>query len=177
MLDINYLKAKKIKLLICDVDGVLTDGGLYFDKDGNELKRFHSQDGYGLQAIIKNGIEVAVISARNSPAVNSRMDNLGIKYYYQGQSDKTIALDKLMKKLKLNLAEIAYIGDDIIDLSIMTKIGWAVAVNNAVDSVKTYAHYITKKNGGNGAVREVCDMLLKYQNYSNEYMRPLHKHE
>ncbi len=166
MLDINYLKAKKIKLLICDVDGVLTDGGLYFDKDGNELKRFYSQDGYGLKTIIKHGIEVAIISARNSPAVTSRMENLGIKYYYQGQQNKTIALNKLATKLKLTLDEIAYIGDDIIDLAIMTKVGWAIAVNNAIDSIKPYANYITKKNGGNGAVREVCDMLLKSKNIS-----------
>ncbi len=169
MQNLAHLKAKKIKLLICDVDGVLTDGGLYFDASGNELKRFNAQDGHGLKMLLQFGIEVAVVSARKAKAVEHRMHDLGIKHYYQQQSDKKQVLNKLLKKLKLKLEEIAYIGDDMLDLPIMQQVGLAIAVNNAVDKIKTHAHVITAKNGGNGAVREVCDLLLKTQGLDKKY--------
>lgn len=162
-----YLLAKKIKLLICDIDGVLTDGGLYFDYNGNELKRFYAQDGHGLKTLMQFGIEVAVISARKTPAVEHRMKNLGIKHYYQGQSNKTKSLYDLLTKLKLKADEVAYVGDDVIDLTVMRQVGLPIAVDNAVESIKPYAKLITKKQGGNGAVREVCDFLLKSQGFEN----------
>ncbi len=174
LLDNSFLKAKKIKLLICDVDGVLTDGGLYFDKNGDELKRFYVQDGHGLKSLMQYGIEVAIISARNTPSVEYRMKNLGIKHYYQGQDDKKIALQELIQKLKLNLEQVAYIGDDVIDLPVMTQVGFAIAVSNANEAIKPYAHYITLKQGGQGGVREVCDLLLKtqghYENFIKQYL-------
>lgn len=171
MLDINYLKAKKIKLLVCDVDGVLTDGGLYFDANNNELKRFCAQDGHGIKSLMKYGIEVAIISARNTPSVASRMINLGIKHYYQGQNDKKKTLAQLIKKLKLTNDQVAYMGDDVIDLPPMLAVGFAVATNNANTIVKDYAHYITTKNGGYGAVREVCDMILSAQNLYDDFIQ------
>ena len=158
-----YLKAKKIKLLICDVDGVLTDGGLYFDKNGDELKRFCVQDGHGLKTVMQYGIEVAIISARKVPSVKHRMANLGIGHYYQGQSNKRTALLALSDKLNISLDQIAYIGDDVVDIPVMTRVGLAIAVNNANQAIKPYAHYTTLQNGGQGAVREVCDLLLKSQ--------------
>lgn len=162
-LDNNYLKAKKIKLLICDVDGVLTDGGLYFNDKGEEMKRFNSLDGHGLKMLQSSGIEVAIITARESELTTHRMKNLGIKQIFQGQADKTKALEILKKELNLENEQIAYVGDDVIDLPVMSKIGLSIAVANAHDEVKNYANFITKKTGGNGAVREVCDYLLKAQ--------------
>lgn len=155
--------AQKIKLIIFDVDGVLTDGGLYFSDDGVEFKRFNSLDGHGVKMLKESGVEPAVISARNSKSVDHRMKNLGIEHFYQGQSDKVIAFNALLKKLNMNVDEVAYVGDDVIDLPVMVKVGFAVAVANAHDLVKQHADLTTEKNGGQGAVREVCDFILKAQ--------------
>ncbi len=167
--------AKKIKLLILDVDGVLTDGSLYFGDNGEEFKRFNALDGYGIKTIIEYGIEVAIISSRESKSVAFRAKNLNIKYCYQGQKDKNIALKKLLKILQITTDEIAYIGDDILDLPILTKIALPIAVNNAHHVVKKYALITTKNNGGNGAVREICDFLMlnqqKYQCNIDKYLK------
>ena len=163
--------AKKIKLIIFDVDGVLTDGGLYFFEDGSEVKRFNSLDGHGIKMLKENGVEVAVISARNSKSVDYRMQNLGIEHFYQGQSNKIIAFNELLEKLSVSADEVAYVGDDVIDLPVMTKVGLPIAVANAHDLVKEHASLITKKNGGHGAVREVCDFILKAQSKFDEAMR------
>lgn len=171
MQDIIDIKAKKIKLLICDVDGVLTDGGLYFDREGNESKRFHSQDGLGLKLLMDNGIQVAIVSARSAPSVAQRMKNLGIKHYYQGQENKKIALLELAQTLDLDLSEIAYIGDDLIDLPILTRVGLAVGVVNSVKDILPFVDYTTKKSGGQGAVREVCDKILKAQNLYDKILQ------
>lgn len=153
----------KIQLIIFDVDGVLTDGGLYFTEDGAEFKRFNSLDGHGIKMLKDNGVEVAVITARDSKTVAYRMKNLGIAHFYQGQSDKVVAFSDLLQKLNLSADEVAYVGDDVIDLPVMTKVGFAIAVANAHDTVKQYANLITEKSGGHGAVREVCDFILKAQ--------------
>ena len=159
---------KQIKLLILDVDGVLTDGGLYFDNHGNEFKRFNALDGLGIKLLIESNIEVAIISARENPSVAARAKNLGITHCYLGSSDKNKEFIKLKNILQINNKNIAYIGDDIIDLPVMTKVALPIAVANAHQQVKSYAKYITQQGGGNGAVREVCDMLLKAQNmYDN----------
>ncbi len=155
--------AKKIKLVIFDVDGVLTDGGLYFTEDGAEFKRFNSLDGQGIKMLKNNSVEVAVITALDSMAVARRMENLGITYFYQGQADKTAAFNDLLQKLNMNADEIAYMGDDVIDLPVMTKVGFSIAVANAHDVLKQRADLITEKPGGHGAVREVCDLILKAQ--------------
>jgi 3-deoxy-D-manno-octulosonate 8-phosphate phosphatase (KDO 8-P phosphatase) len=163
--------ANKIQLIIFDVDGVLTDGGLYFTEDGAEFKRFNSLDGHGIKMLKDNGVEVAVITARDSKAVAYRMKNLGITHFYQGQSDKVVAFSDLLQKLNLSADEVAYVGDDVIDLPVMTKVGFAIAVANAHDTVKQYANLITEKSGGHGAVREVCDFILKAQGKFDDAMK------
>lgn len=164
-----------IKLLILDVDGVMTDGGLYFDEEGKEIKRFNALDGHGIKLLMECGIEVAIISARENKTVQFRAKNLGIRHCYLGQNDKIIAFKKLQTILNITSHEIAYMGDDIIDLPVMTKIGAPIAVANAHDEVKKRAIYITYKTGGNGAVREVCDEILKsqhlYDNIISNYIK------
>ncbi|SMN16084.1 3-deoxy-D-manno-octulosonate 8-phosphate phosphatase [uncultured Candidatus Thioglobus sp.] len=163
LLNKAYLRAKKIKLIIFDVDGVLTDGGLYFSDDGTEIKRFNSLDGLGIKLLKEYGVEPAVISARNTPNVAHRMNNLNIEHFYQGQSDKLIAFNELLAKLSLTAEQVAYVGDDIVDLPVMRKIGLPIAVANAHELVKENACIVTDKKGGHGAVREVCDFILKSQ--------------
>ncbi len=165
-----YLKAKNIKLIIFDVDGVLTDGGLYFSDKGIELKRFNSLDGLGIKLLKQNGIEPAIISARSSKNVMYRMQDLDIKHFYQGEDNKIVAFNNLIKKLSLKNEQVAYIGDDIIDLPVMRKIGLPIAVSNAHELIKENAYFVTEKIGGHGAVREVCDLLLKSQNTYNKTM-------
>ncbi|SMM99973.1 3-deoxy-D-manno-octulosonate 8-phosphate phosphatase [uncultured Candidatus Thioglobus sp.] len=159
----NINKAKKIKLIIFDVDGVLTDGGLYFTAEGTEIKRFNSLDGHGIKMLKDNGIEPAIITARNSKAVEYRMKNLGIEHFYQGQSDKVAAFKDLIKTLNVSTDEVAYVGDDVVDLPVMNQVGFTIAPANAHDIVKQRADLITEKSGGYGAVREVCDFILKAQ--------------
>tara|TARA_B110000914_G_C15362884_1_gene399413 strand:+ start:216 stop:749 length:534 start_codon:yes stop_codon:yes gene_type:complete len=156
--------AKSIKLLILDVDGVLTDGGLYFDDNGSEFKRFNALDGHGIKMLLDSSIEVAIISARHAKCVAHRMDGLGVKHYYQGQSNKTIAFEELLTKLDLQPNQVAYVGDDVIDLPVMSKVAMPIAVANAHPYVKEHAVLTTQNTGGNGAVREVCDLLLTAQN-------------
>jgi 3-deoxy-D-manno-octulosonate 8-phosphate phosphatase (KDO 8-P phosphatase) len=156
--------AKLTKLLILDVDGVLTDGGLYFDDNGAEFKRFNALDGHGIKMLRNSGVEVAIISARKSKCVAHRMKGLGIEHYYQGQSDKYIAYSQLLEKLNLTGDQVAYVGDDVIDLPVMSKVSLPIAVSNAHDFVKKHAIATTEKHGGHGAVREVCDALLQAQN-------------
>ncbi|MBW5290312.1 MAG: 3-deoxy-D-manno-octulosonate 8-phosphate phosphatase [Candidatus Ruthia sp. Asou_11_S2] len=168
LLDKLNQQAKNIKLIIFDVDGVLTDGGLYFSDEGIELKRFNSLDGLGIKLLKQNDIEVAVISVRSSKNVAHRMRNLGIEHFYQGQDDKVVAFNNLIKKLSLQAEQVAYMGDDIIDLPVMIKVGLPIAVANAHELVKENAYFVTEKIGGHGAVREVCDLLLKAQNTFNK---------
>lgn len=168
LLNKAYLRAQKIKLIIFDVDGVLTDGGLYFSDEGIELKRFNSLDGLGIKLLKQSGVEPAIISARNTQTVAHRMNNLNIEHCYQGQSNKLTAYHELLKKLNLNAEQVAYVGDDIIDLPVMRQVGLAVAVADAHELVKENACIVTDKQGGHGAVREVCDFILKAQdNYKS----------
>lgn len=164
-------RAKKIKLIIFDVDGVLTDGGLYFTAEATEIKRFNSLDGHGIKMLKDNGIEIAVITARDSKTVVHRMKNLGITHFYQGQSDKLVVFNKLLQKLNLSADKVAYVGDDVVDLPVMTKVGFAVAVANAHELVKQHSDFITEKAGGHGAVREVCDFILKAQGKFDDAMK------
>lgn len=157
-------KAKKIKCLICDVDGVLTDGRLYMDNSGNELKAFHVQDGMGLKLLMSAGIDVAVITTSKHAIIEHRMKQLGIQHYYTGQVDKQNAFKLLKEKLKIDFEEFAYIGDDLPDRPIMLQVGMAVAVSNAVKEIKEFAHYVTTLGGGKGGVRELADLILASQN-------------
>ena len=172
LLNKSYLRAKQIQLIIFDVDGVLTDGGLYFSDDGQEFKRFNSLDGLGIKILKDNGVEPAVITARTSTTVEHRMKNLGITHFYQGQEDKVIAFNDLLDKLNLKADQVAYVGDDVIDLPVMTKVGLPIAVANAHELVKEKSCIVTEKSGGHGAVREVCDFILKAQDKFDKAMRP-----
>lgn len=156
--------AQDIKLLILDVDGVLTDGRLYFTPDGQELKVFNTLDGHGIKQLQKSGVAVAIITGRQSPAVEKRARDLGIAHCYQGQENKRIPFEDLLNKLTLSLSEIAYAGDDLPDLPIMQKVGLSIAVANAHATVIKHAHMTTQARGGEGAVREICDLIMHAQN-------------
>ncbi len=165
-----YARAKQIKLLICDVDGVMTDGGLYFGDDGQEYKTFHSRDGLGIKMLQRSGVKLAVITARTSDVVTHRMNNLAIEYVFQGQQDKVHAYQQLCRKLNLNSEEVAYVGDDVVDLPVMTKVGFAVAVADAHHIVRKHAHWVTEHSGGHGAVRDVCELLMQAQETFEEQL-------
>ena len=156
-------KASCIRLVVFDVDGVLTNGSLILGDKGDEYKVFHVHDGLGLVMLREAGLNIAVISARSTPIVAERMAALGIDYVYQGQSDKHTAITELMQKLDVNKDEIAFVGDDLIDLPAMSRTGLAIAVANAQPLVLERADWVTSKNGGQGAVREVCELILKAQ--------------
>ncbi|MCC5015687.1 MULTISPECIES: KdsC family phosphatase [Legionella] len=156
-------KAKHIKCLICDVDGVLTDGLLHIDNLGNELKSFHVQDGMGLKLLMAADIVVAVITTSQNAVIDHRMKQLGILHYFTGQVDKRDAFEQLKLRLGLSNKEIAYIGDDLPDLAIIQQVGLGVAVANAVPQVKEFAVWQTEQQGGRGAVREVCELILNAQ--------------
>ena len=158
-------QARQIKLLILDVDGVLTDGKLFFDYQGNEFKAFHAHDGHGIKMLQQTGVEIAVISGRESLIVTKRMEELDVKLVYQNQRDKRAAFAELLQKLDLKPEQVAYVGDDIVDLPIMTQVGLAIAVANALEAVQACADWTTTLSGGNGAVREVCDVIMQAQDF------------
>ena len=151
----------KIKLLILDVDGVLTDGKLYYSNAGVETKAFYIRDGLGLKLLLKNKMEVAIISSRKSKATQNRMDDLGIKHVYLGAADKIKPFTQLKKNLRLKNENIAYIGDDLPDIPVMQKVGFSIAVADAAPEVLELADHILKNKGGEGAVREACELLIK----------------
>lgn len=154
-------KLQAIRLLICDVDGVLSDGKIYMGNAGEELKTFHTHDGFGLKALMHEQIQVAVITGRNSRIVSDRMGALGVQHIFQGQGNKLPAFQELLATLNLQPHEVAYIGDDVIDLPVMYQAGVGIAVANAHPKVKSDADYVTVVRGGEGAVREVCDLILQ----------------
>jgi 3-deoxy-D-manno-octulosonate 8-phosphate phosphatase (KDO 8-P phosphatase) len=156
-------RAANIRLLIFDVDGVLTDGSLYIGDDGQEYKAFNSKDGLGMKQLQQSGVEIAIITARRSNVVKLRMESLGIKHLFQGQQEKLPAFEALRKRLGLTYEQVAYVGDDVIDLPVMRKIGLAVAVADAHVLVKQHAHWQTTAEGGRAAGREVCEMIMQAQ--------------
>jgi 3-deoxy-D-manno-octulosonate 8-phosphate phosphatase (KDO 8-P phosphatase) len=156
-------KAAQIRLLIFDVDGVLTDGGLYFDEAGREHKVFHSRDGHGIKMLQGAAVEVAVISGRRTEAVTHRMAGLGVRHVYQGQQDKLPAFYELLERLRITPEQTAYVGDDVVDLPIMLQAGLAVAVQDAHPLVLRHAHWQTPHAGGRGAARDVCELILEAQ--------------
>lgn len=149
-----------IRLVAFDVDGVFTDGRFYLSNDGIESKAFCTQDGYGVRRLIEANIEVAVISGRQSTAVDQRMAELGVSNVIQGCGDKIAAFDKLCATLGVEDANCVYVGDDLPDLALLNKVGYSVAVANAVVAVREQCDYVTQAHGGFGAVREVCDLVL-----------------
>jgi 3-deoxy-D-manno-octulosonate 8-phosphate phosphatase (KDO 8-P phosphatase) len=156
-------KAKKLKLLILDVDGVLTDGRLFFDDKGKEYKCFHARDGHGIKLLRQTGVEVAVISGRKSNSVALRMKTLGVEYVYQGHENKIAAFNEIIQSLSIQPEQSAHVGDDLLDLPIMKRVGLSIAVNDANEPVKEYADWCTKTPGGQGAVREICDFIMQSQ--------------
>ena len=158
-----FNRAAKVKLVIFDVDGVLTDGSLYFGHDGREYKVFHSRDGHGMKMLKQSGVEIGIITARSSQAVAHRMANLGVEHVYQGQLEKLPAYEKLVNRLNLNHEQVAYVGDDIVDLPIMMRVGFSIAVGDAHDEVVKRVHWQTKLYGGQGAAREACELIMKAQ--------------
>ncbi len=163
--DDAWLRAGKIKLLICDIDGVFSDGRIYLGNQGEELKAFNTKDGFGIKALITSGVDVAVITGRHSKIVQDRMTSLTVPHIYQGQENKLVAYAELKSKLGLSDDEIAYIGDDGPDLPVMEKVGFAVAVQDAHPLIKRIAHYTTLMPGGFGAVRELTDLLMLAQGH------------
>lgn len=162
-------KAKNIKLLILDVDGVLTSGQIHLLPDGKEIKVFNSQDGYGIKCIQRQGIFVAIISGRQSSACTKRMNELNVTHVFQGIHEKLPIFEQLIQQLQLTKTQCAYVGDDVPDVPIMEQVGLKVAVQNATDSVKKIADWQTTRAGGLGAVREVCDLLIHAQQMIIDY--------
>lgn len=163
-------RAARVRLALFDVDGVLTDGSLYFTEDGHELKVFHAHDGHGLKMLNQAGVAVAIISARESSAVTRRARELGISHLYQGVHDKLPAFERLCAELDVTPRECVYTGDDVVDLPIMLRCGLSVTVPNGHDTVKSAAHWITGAAGGRGAVREVCDLILYAQDKMSDLL-------
>lgn len=157
-------KAEGIKLLILDVDGILTTGALYYLNDGTEMRGFHIHDGLGIQLLQKTGVTVAVISGKKSEAVARRLAELNIEHAFLGHDEKIPAYEELKAKLGLTDDQIAYMGDDLPDLPLLRRAGLAISVPNAVEIIQQHADYITKNKGGKGAVREACEFIMKSKN-------------
>jgi 3-deoxy-D-manno-octulosonate 8-phosphate phosphatase (KDO 8-P phosphatase) len=155
--------ASQIRLLILDVDGVLTDGGLQFDTRGEEYKTFNSLDGHGIRMLLESHIEVAIITGRESTIVSQRAGELGIRHLYQGCRDKLVAFNELLQETAIDAGQVAYVGDDLPDLPIMRRVGLAIAVKNAHSFVRQHCDWVTTQPGGHGAVREVTDSILQAQ--------------
>ncbi len=177
MFDIDeavLLRAKPIKLAIFDVDGVLTNGTLFMGDNGEEYKAFNSRDGHGMKMLVANGVDTAIITGRQSEVVKHRASDIKIKYLHQGALEKLPVYEKLIAEIGLTPEETAFVGDDIVDLPIMLKVGLAVAVADAHPMVKEHSHWITPSAGGCGAAREFCEMMMFAQgNYAEEMKRYL----
>ena len=155
--------ARHIRLLLLDVDGVLTDGRLYYGNNGEELKAFHIQDGLGIKLLQRNGVRVGIITGRRSELVARRAGELGIELLVQGREDKSRALDELLVRDPIPLHQIAFMGDDLPDLPVMTRVGLALTVADCASSVAPRAHWQARRGGGRGAVREAAEFILKAQ--------------
>jgi len=161
-------KLKKVKMLMLDVDGVMTDGGIVMDDDGREMKTFNVRDGHGLVMIQRYGLQVAILTGRTSAVVEHRARDLKIAEVYQGALNKKDVFEEILKKNNLTAEAIAYMGDDIVDIPVLKRVGFSATVADAVELVKKSVDYITVNPGGRGAVREICEMLLVAQGYWNE---------
>ncbi|MCY1282533.1 3-deoxy-D-manno-octulosonate 8-phosphate phosphatase KdsC [compost metagenome] len=156
-------RAKAVRLAVFDVDGVLTDGRLYFLPDGGEFKTFNTLDGQGIKMLMNAGVRTAIISGRKSEVVERRAQNLGIQHLFQGREDKLVVLEGLLVELGLTLDQVAYLGDDLPDLPVIRRVGLGMAVANADAFVRQHAHGVTQARGGDGAAREFCELILRAQ--------------
>ena len=155
--------AKKIKLVIFDVDGVLTDGSLFFGDDGQEYKAFNSKDGHGMKMLQDSGVPIGIITGRQSEVVKHRMNNLKITHVYQGRLDKLPAFEQLTQDLGVTAQEVAYVGDDVMDLPVMIRVALAIAPQDAHELARQHAHWVTPHGGGRGAARDVCELIMRAQ--------------
>ncbi|HTF16007.1 MAG TPA: phenylphosphate carboxylase subunit delta [Burkholderiales bacterium] len=153
-------RMRQLRLMIFDVDGVLTDGTLYFSETGAELKAFNARDGHGLKVLKESGVEVALLSARRSRAVEARAAELGITFVEQGASDKSAAFESLIGRLRTSAAAAGYMGDDWVDLPVLARCGFAASVPEAPEIVRERVHHVTRAPGGRGAAREVCELIM-----------------
>jgi len=156
-------KAAQIRLVIFDIDGVLTSGALFIGDDGQEYKAFHSRDGHGLRMLQDSGVQVAIITGRSSNVVQHRANDLGIQHVYQGRREKLPAFEELLHATGFSAEQVAYVGDDVMDLPIMIRTGLAIGVQDAHSLVKKQAHWLTPSNGGMGAGRDVCELIMDAQ--------------
>ncbi|HHT00641.1 MAG TPA: phenylphosphate carboxylase subunit delta [Thiomicrospira sp.] len=163
-------KAKKIKLLILDVDGVLTDNRLFYGDNGVEYKTFHTRDGHGIVLLQKSQVDIGIITGRTSQVVTNRMQDLKVKHVFQGVPDKLPTFLKLVQDLDLEMDEVAYIGDDILDLPILLRIGLSVTPSNGDNEVKSRVDYVSQYDGGQGCVREVCEIIMRSQGTWQQHM-------
>ncbi len=165
---------EKIKILLLDVDGVLTDGSITYTDSGEQIKSFNSKDGLGLRLLMDSGINVGIITGRRSKALNLRCENLGISLLFDGIKDKSKAIDKIALDTGFSLENMAFVGDDLIDLPAIKKVGVSFCVQDASKDVKNHSDIITNQNGGDGAVREICEMILKakgeWESILNSYL-------
>ena len=158
-----YVKAQAVRLAIFDVDGVLTDGGLHYSDSGEETKVFDVRDGHGMKMLQASGVALAIITSRTSRCVARRAENLGIDLLYQGVENKVTAFEALAAKLGLDRSACAYMGDDWVDLPVLLRCGLAMSVPEAPAAVRERVHYVTRANGGRGAVREACELIMQAQ--------------
>ncbi len=165
-------RAAKIKLIIFDVDGVLTDGSLYLNDAGEEMKAFFSLDGHGLKMLKRSGVEIAIITGRDSPLMRHRAKNLNIEHLYQGVEDKLEAFSELTARLGVGSEQIAAMGDDVVDLPMMRRSGLSIAVPTAMECVKQYAHYVTRLGAGKGAAREIGERIMRAQGTLDTQLAP-----
>lgn len=154
-------KASKIKMVVFDVDGVMTDGSITYDENGIEYKTFNAKDGQGIVCLKNAGIITAIITARNNATVKHRFDNLGMHRLFMGEKDKLIALNQLLEEYKLEYSQVAYMGDDLPDICVLKKVGLACCPYDAIDEVKEICHFISSKTGGKGAIREMADLIRR----------------
>ena len=164
------IAAKKIKMLVFDVDGVMTDGSITYDEDGKEYKTFNAKDGHGVVRINKSGFITAIITARNNGTVQHRAKNLNFTELYQGYKYKLPALEELIKKYNLTYENVSYMGDDLPDVCILEKVGLACCPNDAVSEVREICNFVSTRDGGKGAVRELCDFILDAQGIEKDYI-------
>ena len=164
-------RVARVKLLLMDCDGVLTDGRIWILENGEDQKAFHTRDGLGIDLLHRAGLKSGIISGRTSSALERRAQSLGVSYLWQGRDDKRQAFATTLAQVDVTKEEVAYVGDDLTDLPLMVQSGFAIAVGDAVEEVKARAHYVTTASGGNGAVREVVELILKAQGRWEELVK------
>lgn len=165
-------KIMSVKLVVFDVDGVLTDGRIIFSNSGEETKLFDVKDGHGIKLLMRSGVDVAIITARESEVVRRRAKDLGITHVFQGMKDKKMALEELVKTSGITPGEMAYMGDDIIDLPVLKRVAFSAAVADAVEEVRERVDFVSQRPGGRGAARELAELILKVQGKWDEVMKP-----